>query len=234
MSNDDRVFHWTKEPDPRWLFELARIAAPKDQTSHLTIRWVPMHNRRWAQRWVVFECVPAFALRGHHWQAMHDAYEEEPMIWWAWEYLRQTGTVPTPMWVCQGNAMGHPYTYNLLERRMSNQGLLPESPPPIGALAYAEPTELTWEGIRRRDLFRNSRLADPQAFRDMERAAGERAKRAMTMKILDETVGAEVAENVRDLYENHTRRVDDRTPQATDEHIARYIETGDTTLRPIS
>lgn len=224
------MWHWTRTPDPAWQLELARLAPRRDHVSHLTIRWVPMHNRQAAQRWVVFECVPIayVAHIGHLMDHLWNPLSEDPTVWWAREYVEQTGCVPMPFWVCQGNAMGHPHAYNAMEKAQSAAGQLPSRPPYIGQLAYSEPSDLTWEAIRRRSNL-NRRIADAYRQLELDREQAQRSLRAGIAADVEASMAEVMAEHGKDLYEQHAKPVETSArskANATDEDFSQYIETG--------
>lgn len=238
---EDRVFHWTREPDPRWQQSLNRIAPPREGGSHLLIHWVPAYNRMIAQRWVIFECIPAFAVSEAVWATLDDPNKsDDPLIAWARDYLRHTGTVPTPIWVCQDNPMGHPMTYNMREKMLAEQGKIPDRPPMIGELDYNEPSDLTWEAIRRRSTL-NRKIADAWEARRVEMEKVQRRQRWEMVREITDSLRDVVKDSARDAMQ--TARTVDRNAKwydsgahanVTDEHLDRYIETGQLNLTPIT
>ena len=188
-----------------------------------------MYNTRSAQRWVVFECTPiAYVAHLSHLMGTLYGATDDPMIWWARHYVERTGCVPSPFWVCQGNAMGHPHTYNAMEKAQAGAGKLPARPPYIGELAYSEPSDLTWEAIRRRSNL-NRRIADTYHQLELDREAAQRKLRWDILADVTDSLSATMAEHGKDLYENHAKPVSTSArskANATDDDFHQYVETG--------
>lgn len=229
--HDDHIFRWSRDPDPAWVRELARIAPRRDQVSHLTIRWVPMHDLRPAQRWVIFECVPAFAARHMLAHLVPDG-PLDPLRNWAWKYFGATGTIPTPFWIVQGSAAGHPWSYNPMERAWAKMGAIPATPPPIGSLAYREPNDWTWDAISQRSTL-HRRVRDAWTARVLAQHAAQRAVRQSEITALSSRMADTIAEHGAKLYADYTKVVDRGSralANVRDDDIDRYIETGNLPL----
>lgn len=192
-----------------------------------------MYNTRIAQRWVVFECTPiAYVAHLSHLMNHLSTPTDDPMVWWARKYLEVTGCVPSPFWICQGNAMGHPHTYNAMEKAQAGAGKLPAKPPFIGQLAYSEPSDLTWEAIRRRSNL-NRRIADSYRQLELDREHAQRELRRGIAADVDDSMRATMADFGKDIYENHAKVVDTSArskANVTDSDFDAYIETGNLPL----
>ncbi len=218
------MIQWDRAPRPEWQAALDRITPRTERRSHLVVQWVPFADGRFAHRYVIFEAVP-FPYCNDLVARMDEEMLADPLMKWAWDYALEYGAFPVPFWVCQGNPMGHPYSYNAAEKAQATAGLIDEAPPAIGALPYSEPSALTWEAIRRR------RAANATSWEDRERAKrdAQRQVRKDLMASTEAHLYEAVDEARRDLIDNAVL-VDDPHRQdkanVTDDVFAQYMETG--------
>lgn len=222
------MFRWDREPDPRWVRQLREMTPPQEHLSHLTIRWMPLAKRRLAQRWVIFECIPfqyALPYLGH---LTDEDLVLDPVLAWSWDYCLRHNAFPIPFWVCQGSPMGHPVNYNVIEKAQSSVGLLPSQPPMIGQLAYSEPSDLTWEAIRRRSTI-TRKLQHALDERDRVKEQAQRDARRTLLQQVEDGLADAVHEAKREVLSEHARVVEttarDKANVTTDV-FDEYVETG--------
>lgn len=205
------------------------------------MRWVPGGERHPVNRWLVFECWPVQYLRAARpdlWDQLWLAEDDDATLDWQREYVRQHWAVPMPMWVCQGDAFGHPYRFTPAEKTRAMQaGWGPLAPEP-GSLPYHEPVmELLVPTLWHRDL-RNRRIVDAWAERARREEEAIRDQRKATVQIAEEGVSDLIKDAMPAILEGYSaRRIDDQVNSTADavrlnadgnasEMDARYIETG--------
>lgn len=224
-------------PDPAWVAALSGLAPMREQASHLAIHWHAGTPDAPVGRWVIFDCVPVQAADVFGLSADLDTALEQdpddPMLRWAATMRREAAHVPTPVWIVQGHEGGHPWKYTANERVLANAGLLPAELPAIGALPYAEPDHRTWGALHKRQVLART-MKDAHDARMLAREASEQQARAALVAQATEALSADVSHGLTDILDTATplTREDARGTAAvvSDEHLARYIETGDLTL----
>lgn len=226
-----------RDPEQRWLDALGRVAPMREQASHLTIRWHGGTPDAPTGRWVIFECLPEDVARvfGQYDELYSDRVDgQDPMIQWARDYHQRTRAIPCPVWVVQGSGGGHPYQYTQVEQVFARAGLMPPELPPIGDLSYAEPDGRTWQALAQRSLI-NRRVSSQHDAREIARAGAERLLRQRLVDEAREAMTEAVQEALPSIMEAATpvTREDaaGTTARLDDEHLARYVETGELSLR---
>ncbi len=123
--------------------------------------------------------------------------------------------------------MGHPYAYNVIEKAQSSVGLLPSQPPMVGQLAYSEPTDLTWEAIRRRSTI-SRKLKNAMDERERVKDQAQRDARRTMLAQVEDSLRDVVHEARRDVLD--TAKTVERGSQTkanvTQDTFDEYIETG--------
>lgn len=227
-----------REPHPSWIEALQGMAPLRDTASHLTIRWHSGTPAAPTGRWVIFECLPADVadVFGQHAELFSEEQDAgDPLIRWARDYYDRTRTVPCPVWVVQGAEGGHPFSYTAAEAVLARAGLLPRWVPEIGGLPYAEPDQRTWAALHKRAALAKV-VKDPYTARELARAVAERdVRKTLTTQATEEMreVVDEALPQILEAAEYVTREDAPKTAASvSDEHLDRYIETGDLTLTP--
>lgn len=222
-----RVFRWERPVPQSWQRELRRLTVPTEHQSHLVMRWVPLANRRHAQRWVVFEAVPFPYCLPVVSGLDPSLIRTDPLVGWAWDYAERHNAFPVPFWVAQGTHLGHPFSYNVIEKAQAGVGLLPAAPPQIGELQYVEPNAQMFQAIRRRKII-NRRLQDAMAERELVREQAERQARQTMLNQLDVQLHDAVDAASREFVDTAPTMERGQANRANidDEHLAEYVETG--------
>lgn len=237
-----------REPPAQWLEDVARIAPVLDTVSHLTIHWHAGMPDAPVGRWIVFECVPREAARVFglldelavrfevdelEARERHQAYTPDPLLVWAQHYLDTRGFLPSPVWVVQGPGGGHPFKYTPAESVLARAGLLPATVPAIGDLPYADCDWRVWDALKKRSVL-NARIKDEYTARELVREAAVRRAREATVRATEEAMGVVMETALPDvLAASVPIALEDAAGTAArvdDEHLARYIETGDISL----
>jgi len=233
-SKRPALFRWSWDPPAAWLAALHRIAPPRERLSHLTLAWVPGLPDVPAQRWVVFECMPAaFAPSVLLEQLLGDPFDCAEHAW-ATHYWLTQGALPVPCWVLQGPDGGHPYratAENATWRRWMGYG--DGAMPALGALPYAGlDGRVLWQ-LRALSVLTNRRHASLPAERAARAEARARGFRTEIVRTLDASLRDDVTRAAPAILDGGlARRVDRDHPAARLAHgddsaaDAVYIETG--------
>jgi len=123
-----------------------------------------------------------------------------------WTLYQQTGCYARPFWIVQGSQGGHKVAYTSLEERYCRAHGLPDSPPNLGALPYAEPDQRTWDGIGAQDRLRSA----ARGLNSLDPQVQARVARQLNVQLLRE-VDAHVEAAYREVAPRNfdgVRRVD--------------------------
>lgn len=234
------MYEAAREPHPDWGSELAALAPLREHAAHLTIRWHAGTPDAPTGRWVIYECAPhdvavAFGLDQQLLAALEE-YPDDTLLRWTHDYWVRTRTMPSPVWVVQGREGGHPFKYTSAETVFAEIGLLPAEIPAIGALPYAEPDRRTWLALHKRATI-NRQYPNALAARTALKAIAAEARRRHQVAAAAAAVEETVKDGLADLLDTAVvpvTREDAKgtTADLSDEHLARYIETGKLTLTP--
>jgi hypothetical protein len=202
--------------------------------SWLTVHWAPGRPEAPMQRWVLFECVPAFAVVPNAWlNGLLERLKRDPwsqaMHAWAMRYWLEHRALPTPFWVLQGPFGGHKYRYTNEESELAEFQGLPGDAPPIGALPYAELTPLTLSLIRLHSVLTDRRHATNAEERRARVSQLQRESRRLLMHQIDNSGLREYVADATPILSDTARRVERTTPGAVGDEsamTAKYIETG--------
>lgn len=99
-----------------------------------------------------------------------------------WTLYRETGCYARPFWIVQGRLGGHKVAYTTLEERYLRSRGLPDTPPNLGALDYAEPDERTFEAIGTQDRLRSA----ARGLNSLDKATQAKVARALNAQLLRE------------------------------------------------
>jgi hypothetical protein len=253
MKNE--VFRWTRDVPREWSDALSRVAPPEDRTDHLRLVWVPGDYDTPVQRWVVYQYVPDVVARPDQippvasitrdvidrhvptrvlagdvvvpgYTITEGPNEEQAFLR---DVLRSTACIAYPLWVCQGDPLGHPFQLTRWEKVAAMRQRGPTIPPRPGDAPYMPfyPDLVVPMLVRRSILGR--RLASAEAERNRLEEEERRKTRAAFAGELDTEVTAAVHDAAHDLNAGKwTRPVHESGWEhgSADEDAAHYIETG--------
>jgi hypothetical protein len=135
-----------------WAGQLSAFGKPNDQLS-----WLELVFHPWWERWVIYQCIPAWATNGFVLLAPASGtpllnLEQQMLDPVQWHIYQTKGIFASPYWVIQGNQGGHrrrlwPYEIAIAEV----SGLVGKVPDP-GSLPYANFDQRVMERLAEADL----------------------------------------------------------------------------------
>lgn len=167
-----------RAPNPAWVEMCERLAPPGLAVSWLKMVWEAGDPWQPIGRWTIWQMFPvgkvptskADGLRGPSprstGHACFDGYCQcltKRRRWvdgpesaagislTTWKLFQETGCYGERYWVCQGTKGGHRSSYDAMESMTAQAMGLPEQPPEMGDLPYADPDRRTWDAIAQRD-----------------------------------------------------------------------------------
>lgn len=168
---------YTREARPEWVRALASIQPQNNFIEWLLPVWEPGDRWQPIHRWTVWSMLPVgqvpemfrAALYGAHprstghycgpgWctcDLKANKWRGGPETAWnidrmTYEMYQRTGCYGQRLWIVQGNRGGHLRRYDDVEAKIAETLGLPNTPPVIGELPYAEPDQRTWALLRQR------------------------------------------------------------------------------------
>jgi hypothetical protein len=185
------------------------------------------------QRWVLFECVPAFAVLPNPFLASLVAGLEaapfgQAMHAWAWKYWLEHRALPTPFWVLQGPYGGHKYRYTNEEREFAMWQGYGDGAPTIGDLPYAELTPLALSLVKTHSMMCGKRHATFEGERAARTKELQRQSRRLLLHQMGESGIDDMAMEAAPILVDTAKRVEQGQGAYGDLSAFRhkYIETG--------
>jgi hypothetical protein len=203
---EDRAL--VRTPRPEWVRTLALMTPPSERVSSLVIRWHggsmrrgnKLQRERWfaIERWIVYQRVPMHAVpdmmkapppeggnrvytRPRHPNLILPLMDRVQR-----ELYLETGCYHQPYWIIQGKDGGHRRNYDRTEEQLAQILRLPQGPPDLGSLCYAEPDRRTWAKLYELDTLRRYKYLlafDRRPARQLEQDERD-ARIEMRLKIL--------------------------------------------------
>lgn len=244
-----------REVPKEWAAELAEFSPPTDRFTYLKLRWEPGYP--WeepADRWVIDQMIPEHAVEigvleqlrdypppsqmGNYYDAVLGEFVRNPdciITERAWHTFQATRCWARMFWVIQGPVGGHKRWFSNAEKGLLKLAGLPQEPPAIGDLPYADFDARVMAHLRVHDLLHNQHAGLKRkkellgGLQDARTEAEERKFREQMVKWLADQV-TEVAEGVTEslmLMDAPRRDIDVKEIERRDEQATQnYIETG--------
>jgi hypothetical protein len=184
------------------------------------------------QRWMAFECIPAFAVLPHAIlaarleQLLANPWGQALHAWAAHMWLAE-GALPVPYWVLQGPMGGHKYRYSNEESEFAQWQGHEGQPPAPGELPYAELTPLSLHLMRTHAVMVGARHGSYDAAYQAKVEGMQRDARRLLLHQMDQSGLTDLAGEAAPLA-NDGAWASGRTVRPVDprESDAAYVQTG--------